>query len=344
MNTEKSKPSSSGDDAHAASGQRPALRYRSEPNSAENSEEDAGFSGTCENTSLSDWIQLVQMNRRDAVIGIKRHDGKKALLWCRDGDIIDAWCDGVIGEDAVYRALTWEGGQVSVAFAPFEHERQIEIATPALLLRAAYRKDSGVRELRPEAHAPSSPAPAPSLHESSEAAASSPATANSVVKASVPAPAPLAEPAAATSPRRRIRKRAWLLGIALGLLPLLALTASWGVTPKTSVSLPAPARKMSTHADPSRAEVTPSAPAAVITAREEGPVPHSAPTAARPPGPVGKARWAPAPRQAVAPPKAPLPAATKPENKTTPNAQTIGIRAPRVQIIDERESKIEVIE
>jgi len=160
MSTQKSKLSSSDDDAHPASGQRPALRYRSEPSFPENEGEGAGFSATCENTSLSDWIQLVQMNRRDAVIGIKRNDGKKALLWCRDGDIIDAWCDGVIGEDAVYRALTWEGGQVSVAFAPFEHERQIEIATPALLLRAAYRKDSGVRELRPEVRTPSSPAPA----------------------------------------------------------------------------------------------------------------------------------------------------------------------------------------
>lgn len=106
-----------------------------------------GFSGTCENTSLTDWIQLVQMGRRDAVMTVRAHDGKMGRLWCRDGDIVDASCDGLVGIEAVYRVLSWQGGTVAVDFRTFERPRQIPIATSALLLEAAYRSDSHVRAL-----------------------------------------------------------------------------------------------------------------------------------------------------------------------------------------------------
>src|SRR5581483_7198220 len=75
------------------------------------------FSGTCE-TTLNDWIQLVQMGRRDAVVSVRTFDGKEGTLWCREGDIIDAHCDGAAGEVAVFRALGWRGGRVTVAFVP----------------------------------------------------------------------------------------------------------------------------------------------------------------------------------------------------------------------------------
>jgi Domain of unknown function (DUF4388) len=105
--------------------------------------ERAGFSGTCE-TTLTDWIQLVQMARRDAVIRVITHDGSKVTLWCRGGDIIDAASDGLSGADAVYQALSWDGGRISVDFgAAFQRQRQIGVATTALLLEAAHRRDSG---------------------------------------------------------------------------------------------------------------------------------------------------------------------------------------------------------
>jgi hypothetical protein len=106
-----------------------------------------GFSGSCE-TTLIDWIQLVQMGRRDAVVSVRTYDGREGTLWCRDGDIIDADCDGALGEDAVFRALSWKGGRVSVDFGAVKKQRQIATATAGLLLRAAYRRDSGIHELK----------------------------------------------------------------------------------------------------------------------------------------------------------------------------------------------------
>jgi hypothetical protein len=148
MSTHESKLSSDEREEQAQSGQRPALRYQLAPSGEAPDLDRTGFSGSCENASLADWIQLVQMGRRDAIVRVRDHDGKEGLLWCRDGDVIDAMCDGLTGEDAVHRALAWEGGQVSVSFGSFERPRRIQVGTAGLLLRAAYKRDSGVRELR----------------------------------------------------------------------------------------------------------------------------------------------------------------------------------------------------
>lgn len=115
-----------------------------------------GFSGTCE-TTLTDWIQLVQMARRDAVVSVRNHDGKTGTLWCRSGDIIDAACDGLSGEDAVFRALSWKGGRVSVEFQDFEHRRQIQTPTTGLLLSAAYQRDADLQQLEQVQDAPAGP-------------------------------------------------------------------------------------------------------------------------------------------------------------------------------------------
>jgi hypothetical protein len=171
MSTQKSKLASNEQhDWDPQSGPRPALRKRFRPSAETTDVAASGFSGICENASLADWLQLVQIGRRDAVMGVRTPDGGKGLLWCREGEIIDAWCDGLNGEEAVYRVLSWERGRISVAFATFEHARRIEIGTTALLLRAAFRKDSGLRpsrapiasvEVREPREATDAPTPAP---------------------------------------------------------------------------------------------------------------------------------------------------------------------------------------
>jgi hypothetical protein len=142
MNTDKSNVAFTGRGTIPGMGNRPALDYNPDGFLEGAESERAGFSGTGE-TTLTDWIQLVHLGRRDAVVTVRTHDGKEGTLWCRHGDIIDAVCDGASGEDAVYQALSWPGGEVSVDFTTFEHGRQIEIAT-AGLIGAANEVDAGV--------------------------------------------------------------------------------------------------------------------------------------------------------------------------------------------------------
>jgi hypothetical protein len=121
-------------------GETPALSHHPSEEFLEESER-AWFSGTGDN-NLTDSIRLVQLGHQDAVVRVRTHEGHEGTLWCRQGDIIDAACDGLGGEDAVYRALSWQGGKVSVDFGLFSHERHIETPTSGLLLEAANREAS----------------------------------------------------------------------------------------------------------------------------------------------------------------------------------------------------------
>ena len=148
MGTHKSTVVVTGRGAKDAAGgrSRHGHGYALNPFAGETRSDRSGFSGTCE-TALTDWIQLVQMGRREAVVSVCTHDGREGTLWCRDGDIIDAACDGLSGEDAVYRALSWQGGRLSIDFVGFDHRRKIRTPTAGLLLAAACRTDTLVPEL-----------------------------------------------------------------------------------------------------------------------------------------------------------------------------------------------------
>lgn len=355
------KLSSSDYDGQPGSGQRPAVRSRS--SSAERDHSDpGGFSGTCENMSLSDWIQLVQMGRRDAIIGIRRHDGKKALLWCHDGDIIDAWCDGTLGEDAVYRALTWSGGQVSVTFASFERARRIEMATSALLLNAAYHKDSVVRhrdsllrDLKPVSMAATEPKS--DALQPSEAVPEDRAAVHETRVEEAPSAASSLAPTTLTESTRTfslqpLPKPLWIAS-AVGAVSLLLLALSLrgmasgsGAPPKVT---PQPAHATEVHqAMRPPATVAPrldrSSPAqrdAELAVAENPPTKVTKP--AMPPIRVKTAQNPPL-KQHPAAPAPVLPTPAKSTAKPKPNPPSNEERAPRVQIIDEPASRIEVIE
>lgn len=350
MSTQMSKAASNEwHDEHPQSGQRPALRPQPQsqpppvPSTETAAPESSGFSGTCENTSLADWIQLVQMGRRDAVIGVRTHDGRKGLLWCRDGDVIDAWCDGVNGEDAVYRALAWEGGRISVAFATFEHPRKIEIGTAALLLRAAYRRDSGVRAIQ----APSASQPS----QENVAVAPPPAAAASEAGASEASAAPSASPR-----KRRPKRRTLVLGAtALALLAVLGLGVALSPSTEKAAGEPTPPAP-ALHTEVAAARPQPTTQVQATAPATEGAT--TANTSAQATKPVEAtprvARSAPAPRRVVA---STATAATAPRGnevagarrsppavKSKPELDLIDERTPQVRIIDERDSQIEVIE
>ena len=106
--------------------------------------EPAGFAGTyC--ATLLDWIQMVQLGRRDAVLTVRSPDGREASVWFQSGDIIDAVCDGLSGKEAVYRVIAWRTGEVSLSFHSANRPRKIEASTSGLLLEALARKDEAER-------------------------------------------------------------------------------------------------------------------------------------------------------------------------------------------------------
>jgi hypothetical protein len=132
-----------------ASGERSAVRRAEDLQPPDEARaEQGGFSGSCQNASLADWIQLIQMGRRDAVIVVRAPGNREGRLWCKAGDIVDARWNHFTGEDAVHHILAFESGDVAVEFTTFERPRTIHTPTPGLLLEAAYRRDTRVSETR----------------------------------------------------------------------------------------------------------------------------------------------------------------------------------------------------
>jgi hypothetical protein len=249
-----------------------------------------------------------------------------------------------------------------VTFASFERARRIEMATSALLLNAAYHKDSVVRhrdsllrDLKPvpmagtepesDAQQPSEAVPedgAPAHEASIEEAASA---------ASSLAPATLTG-ATPTFSLQPLSKPLWIASAA-GALSLLLLAVSLRGTEDGSAA-PRKVTPQLAHATEVHQAMTP--PAAVapplhqnspaqrdveLAVAENAPAKVAKP--ASPPIRVKAAKNPPLAQRPTAPaPIVPPPAKStaKPKANPLPSEE----RAPRVQIIDEPTSRIEVIE
>jgi hypothetical protein len=106
----------------------------------------AEYTGTLADIPLNDLIQTFQMGARDGVITVTR-EGRKSRIWCKGGEIVDAESGSLRGENAVYRILAFDEGQVFADFRGEPRERCIELPGNLLLLEAARRKDEGTRLL-----------------------------------------------------------------------------------------------------------------------------------------------------------------------------------------------------
>jgi hypothetical protein len=144
----------------------------------------------------------------------------------------------------------------------------------------------------------------------------------------------------------RIRERAWLGALVLGSLPLLGLGVSWLVTPKGDESAAVP-RKLTAHAEPARPVVSvadsPKS-ASPVAATPAQALEKAAPEPAREAPKVVWSRRAPAPLSAKAALSVSSPSPTKTQARIKASSPVAEERAPRVQIIEERSAKIQVIE
>lgn len=71
--------------------------------------EKKGFVGEVSDFQLSDIIQMNCLGRLTTALYIEK-DADHGVIFFRDGNIVHAEADSLIGEDAFYRILTWEGG------------------------------------------------------------------------------------------------------------------------------------------------------------------------------------------------------------------------------------------
>src|SRR5688572_18885467 len=69
-----------------------------------------GFSGVSRGVTLTQWLEMVEVGRRDAQICLRDKEGNLGFLWCKAGEIIDAEAGPLRAEEAVERILELDSG------------------------------------------------------------------------------------------------------------------------------------------------------------------------------------------------------------------------------------------
>jgi hypothetical protein len=100
-----------------------------------------GLAARYPKTSLLEWIGLIELAHRDAVISLQTEDGRKGRIWCVAGDIVDAQCGNLAGLEAVDEILSLPDGDFSVSFDQADRPRRGGSATGAFLFDGALAAD-----------------------------------------------------------------------------------------------------------------------------------------------------------------------------------------------------------
>jgi CheY-like chemotaxis protein len=104
------------------------------------------FSGSLEDMGVVDLLQTFEVSRKSGIARI--WDGRReALIYFRDGKVVDAELGKLRGEEAVYRSLITSSGEFEVELSSIPNEDIIPTSTQGLLMEGMRRVDEWGRVL-----------------------------------------------------------------------------------------------------------------------------------------------------------------------------------------------------
>jgi len=98
--------------------------------------------GTLHSVSSGIFLQLMEMEEKTCTVRlIEKSSGKQGILFFREGQLLDARCDGFRGEAAAYEIFSWDDVSLSIQNSCPQKERRIHRDLQAILLDAMRLKD-----------------------------------------------------------------------------------------------------------------------------------------------------------------------------------------------------------
>jgi hypothetical protein len=101
----------------------------------------ASFSGTLTDMGVVDLVQTLEMGKKSGALHITGTTGQAAVVYFRDGRVLDCELGKLSGENAFYRLLNWQAGEFAIEFRPIEREERIPFSTQGLLMEGMRRID-----------------------------------------------------------------------------------------------------------------------------------------------------------------------------------------------------------
>ncbi len=102
------------------------------------------FSGSIQDMAVVDLLQTFEVSRKTGVVHLKS-GLQQAHVYFRDGKVLDAELGVLTGEEAIYRALTWNEATFEVSFEPVTRRDAIEASTQGVLMEGMRRLDEWSR-------------------------------------------------------------------------------------------------------------------------------------------------------------------------------------------------------
>jgi len=102
------------------------------------------FSGSIEDMAVVDLLQTFEVSRKTGTVHLKSGT-KEAQIFFREGKVLDAELGQLSGEEAIYRALTWNEATFEVTFEPVTRRDAIEVSTQGVLMEGMRRLDEWSR-------------------------------------------------------------------------------------------------------------------------------------------------------------------------------------------------------
>ena len=103
-------------------------------------QEERGFKGSVSDFQLSDIIQLNCLGRLTISLTV-RHEKEKGAIYFRDGNIVHAEINDLVGEAAFHHIMHWEGGEFSVNKESSIPQETIFSSWQSLLLESLRQAD-----------------------------------------------------------------------------------------------------------------------------------------------------------------------------------------------------------
>lgn len=105
------------------------------------------LSGDLADMGVVDLLQTFELGRKSGVARLHSGHGLEAIIYFRDGQVVDAEHGRLVGEEAVYRCLIWPGGTFDVDFLGVDRPEVIFTSTQGLLMEGMRRVDEWGRLL-----------------------------------------------------------------------------------------------------------------------------------------------------------------------------------------------------
>ena len=101
----------------------------------------ASFSGDLSDMGVVDLVQTLEMGKKSGALHLTGRGGEAAVVYFRDGRVLDCELGQLSGEMAFYRLLNWQEGEFVIEFRAIEREERIPFSTQGLLMEGMRRID-----------------------------------------------------------------------------------------------------------------------------------------------------------------------------------------------------------